>query len=341
MRRAALLLSALAALVAAAVGGAAPLSAPNASTGPVSTVATTSATVGGSVNPGGESTDWYVEYGTTTGYGKKTSTKNAGSGSSSVSVSADLTPLSSSTTYHYRVVATNVDGTDHGSDGIVTTLAAPLPGVSTSNADEIGPFKAKLHGAVDPNGGSTSWYFEYGKTTGYGAKTASQSAGSGTTALSVAVLVQGLEAGVTYHFRLVATNDGGTSRSADRTFVTDAAPSAKTGSASSVTATSAVVSGTVNPHNRGSSAWFEYGTSTKYGSTTPVQDAGFGNVDKPFTAALSGLKPGTTYHFRIVGEERRRDRHRLGRVVQDLVDARDRHRGRDGQAPTAPPSPAP
>jgi hypothetical protein len=302
MGRAAFLVAGLIALVAATVGVAASLAAPSATTGPVSNVAATSATVSGTVNPGGESTTTYVEYGTTTGYGKKTSSKSAGAGSSSVSVSADLTSLASSTTYHYRVVASNSSGTVHGADGIVTTLAAPVPGVSTSDADEIGPFKAKLHGAVDPNGGSTTWYFEYGKSTSYGTKTSTQNAGSGTSPLGVSVLVQGLEAGVAYHFRLVASNGAGTSRSSDRTFVTDGPPSVKTGSASSITATSAVVSGTVNPRNRGSSTWFEYGTSTSYGANTAVQDAGFGTTDKPFSATLASLRPGTTYHFRIVGK---------------------------------------
>jgi len=302
MGRVALLAAALAALAAAAVGFAASLSTPSATTGPVSTVAGTSATVTGTVNPNGESTTWYVEYGTTTSYGKKTASKSAGSGTSGVSVSADLASLTPSTTYHYRVVATNASGTSRGADGIVTTLSLPAPDVSTSNADEIGPFKARLHGSVDPNGRSTTWQFEYGKTTGYGSTTSTQSAGSGTTSQSVSVLVQGLEAGVTYHFRLVATSDAGTVKSSDRTFVTDAPPSVKTGSASSITATSAVVSGTVNPKGRGSTMWFEYGTSTGYGSKTPVQDAGFGTVDKTFTATLSGLKTGTTYHFRIVGK---------------------------------------
>lgn len=302
MGRAALVVAALTALTTTAIGFAAALSAPSATTGPVSTVAGTTATVTGTVSPGGESTTWYVDYGTTTTYGKKTTSKSAGSGTSGVSVSADLTSLSPSTTYHYRVTATNGSGTAHGADGIVTTLSLPAPTVSTSDANEIGPFNARLHGSVNPNGRSTTWYFEYGKTASYGSTTSTQSAGSGTSSQSVSVLVQGLEAGVTYHFRLAATSDAGTSRSSDRTFVTDAPPAVKTGSASSITATSAIVSGTVNPKGRGSTMWFEYGTNTSYGSKTAVQDAGYGTVDKTFTATLTALKTGTTYHFRIVGK---------------------------------------
>ncbi len=303
MTRWALLIGALGAVGALAIttlAGAASTAAPGATTGPVSSVMGTSATVGGSVDPGGEATTWYVEYGTTTSYGTKTASKSAGSGTASVAVSAELTGLSPATTYHYRVTATNASGTAHGADGVVTTISAP--GVSTSAADEIGPFKAKLHGTVDPNGLATTWYFEYGKTTSYGSKTPSQSAGSGTAPQSVAVLVQGLSAGVTYHFRLVATSGAGTSRSGDRSFVTDAPPSVKTGVADSITPTTARLSGTVNPHGRSTSAWFEYGTSTSYGSKTPVQPVGYGSADATFTAVVAGLRSATRYHFRIAAK---------------------------------------
>ncbi len=303
MKRVAFIAPVLAALAVVAAGGAATLAAPTATTGPVSTVTNTSATVSGGVNPGGETTTWYVEYGTTTSYGKQTSSNNAGSGTSTVSISATIGSLSSATTYHYRVVAKNPSGTSHGSDGILTTTApTAAPTVSTDAADQIGPFKAALHGSVDPNGLSTTWFFEYGKTTGYGTKTPSANAGSGTSSQGVSVLVQSLEAGVTYHFRLVATSSAGTSRGSDGTFTTDAPPSVKTGVTQSVTAVSAVVTGTINPRGRASNVWFEYGTSTAYGSKTATQSAGFGTSDMTVSATISGLGIGKTYHYRIVGQ---------------------------------------
>ena len=60
--------------------------------------------VSGSVNPNGTSTSWYVEYGTASSYGSKTSSTSAGSGTSPVGVSANLTGLHAGTTYHYRFV---------------------------------------------------------------------------------------------------------------------------------------------------------------------------------------------------------------------------------------------
>src|SRR4051794_41900340 len=59
------------------LAGAANAAAPAAITGPVTSVGPTSATAGGTVNPGGQATGWYIEYGTSTGHGSKTPTENA------------------------------------------------------------------------------------------------------------------------------------------------------------------------------------------------------------------------------------------------------------------------
>jgi len=185
--------------------------------------------------------------------------------------------------------------------GATSATASAPPTVTSSDADKIGPFQGVLSGTVNPNGLSTSWYFAYGKTTSYGSKTPVQSAGSGTATQGVSFLVQGLQAGVTYHFRLVAASSAGSSLSPDRTFVTDAPPTVHTGTASSVGATSVTLSGTINPRGRGSVVWFDYGTTNKYGFRTPMQDAGAGTTDKAVTVTVGALKPGTTYHFRISG----------------------------------------
>jgi hypothetical protein len=79
-------------------------------------------TVNGSVDPDGQATTYHFEYGTTTSYGSSTSTASAGSGWVPVPVSSELTGLASSTTYHYRVVATNEAGTTDGPDGTFKTL---------------------------------------------------------------------------------------------------------------------------------------------------------------------------------------------------------------------------
>ena len=264
--------SALAWVVA---GAAAIAAAPTAITGPVSAVGPTSATVSGTVNPGGQATTWLVEYGTSTSYGSQSASAGVGSGSANVAVSRALSGLAAGTTYHYRVVATNGAGTSRGADGIFTTLAAPV--VATSAATGVTPTSATLNGSVDPNGRATTWYFEYGTSTSYGTKTAVKDAGSGGSAVGVSAALANLARGRTYHFRLVATSDAGTSRSADRTFATFGAPTVTTDAASSVTPTSARLNGTITPNGQATSWYFDYGTTTSYGTRTPVRSAGLGD----------------------------------------------------------------
>src|SRR5581483_4062252 len=101
-----------------------------------------------------------------TTYGAKTTSASAGSGTSDTAVTGSLTGLTPGTTYHYRVVATSTAGTGHGADGIFTTPAPP--GVVTGAASGVTPSAATLHGSVDPNGRATTYFFEYGTSTGYG-----------------------------------------------------------------------------------------------------------------------------------------------------------------------------
>jgi hypothetical protein len=89
-------------------------------TGGPSQMAPTSAILNGTVNPEGQSTTYYFQYGTTAAYGLQTSPANAGSGSATVAVHSRITGLSTGTTYHYRLVAQNASGTSQGDDHTVT-----------------------------------------------------------------------------------------------------------------------------------------------------------------------------------------------------------------------------
>ena len=300
MRRLRTAATALAATAVAAgvFAFAATAAAPTALTGPVNAVGGSTATVTGTVNPGGAATDWWFEYGTSTSYGSKTGTTTTGTGSTNIAVNASLTGLSPATTYHYRLVAKNASGTSNGADGVFTTASPPV--VVTSAATGVGPTTATLGGTVNPNGQATSWYVEYGTSTSYGSKSATASAGSGTSSTAVSVAVSGLTAGRTYHFRLVATSSAGTTHGGDVTFVTAQPPSVSTSAASSVTATGARLNGGVDPNGRTTTYYFEYGTTTSYGSKTSSSSAGSGTNAVSVFKTVSGLTGGTTYHFRIV-----------------------------------------
>jgi hypothetical protein len=285
-------------LLTTGAGVAAVLAAPTAITGPVSAVGPTSATASGAVNPNGQSTSWHFEYGTSTSYGKRTASRSAGSGTANVQVSGALTGLSPSTTYHYRLVAGNGGGTTRGGDGIFTTPSPPS--AVTGSATGVTVSSATLNGTVDANGRATTWYFQYGTSTAYGSRTPTQSAGSGTTATGVAGAVSRLRPGRLYHYRLVATSDAGTSRGVDRTFSTFGPPTVVTGPGSSITHSSARLNGRITANGLATSWYFEYGTSTRYGTRTGRRSAGKGTRPVNVSVALTRLRAATTYHYRLV-----------------------------------------
>jgi hypothetical protein len=101
-----------------------------------------------------------------------------------------------------------------------TPPAPTAPTVVTGGASNITRTTSTVSGTVNPEGQQTSYYFEYGTSTAYGAATASGSAGSGSASVPVSTVLSGLRRRTIYHYRLVATNPSGTSYGADRTFKT-------------------------------------------------------------------------------------------------------------------------
>ncbi|HET8862223.1 MAG TPA: S8 family serine peptidase [Solirubrobacterales bacterium] len=92
------------------------------------------ATLNGTVNPGGLSTTYRFEYGETKAYGGKvpTSAKAIGSGGGDVAVTETVKGLKSNTTYHYRVTATNAEGTTYGEDRTFSTEQFLPPHLASS-----------------------------------------------------------------------------------------------------------------------------------------------------------------------------------------------------------------
>ncbi len=181
--------------------------------------------------------------------------------------------------------------------------ATPLPVVVTGLASEITDTTATLNGTVNPSGSETTYHFEYGLTTAYGSTTTSTSAGSGFTAVPVSAALTGLIPGTLYHFRLTATNSGGTVNGLDGSFtagISDTIPPiVVTGVASNIGDTTATLNGTVNPAGSATTYHFQYGLTTSYGSTTTSTSAGSGFTAVPVSAGLTGLSAATVYHFRV------------------------------------------
>jgi streptogramin lyase len=112
---------------------------PEVTTGGASGVTSNSATVAGTVNTVGTATTYVVEYGTTTNYGKSTSSHALKAGGTPASVSVPLSGLQPNTRYHYRLVAANTQGTTTGADRTFTTASGPSSGSGSSTLDKSGP----------------------------------------------------------------------------------------------------------------------------------------------------------------------------------------------------------
>ena len=214
----------------------------------------------------------------------------------SLPITANINGLSASTTYHFRIVATNGGGTSFGADRTFTTLSPSV--VTTNPATNVASVSATLNGSVNPRGSTTTVYFQWGTTTSYGHTTATQTK-TGNTSLPITANISGLSASTTYHFRIVATNGGGTSFGADRIFTTLSPPVVTTNPATNVASFSATLNGSVNPRGSTTTVYFQWGTTTSYGHTTPGQTK-TGNTSLPITANISGLSASHLYHFRIV-----------------------------------------
>jgi trimeric autotransporter adhesin len=274
--------------------------APVVATSPATTVAGFSATLTGSLDPHGLTTTVHFQYGTTTSYGL-TAAAPSQTGSTFQTVSANISGLTASTTYHFRIVAMNTAGTSLGSDRTFTTLSATgSPVVTTNPATLLASFSAMLNGLLDPHGLTTSVHFQYGSTTSYGLTAAAPSQ-TGNTFRAVSANISGLSASHVYHCRIVATNSAGTSLGSDRTFTTLTAtgpPVVTTSPATNVASSSAALHGSLDPHGLTTSVSFQYGTTTNYGSTTPMQSQ-TGSTFRNVSANISGLSAHTIYHFRI------------------------------------------
>lgn len=272
-------------------------------------------------DPGGHATVARFEYGTVANNLDQISAEESvGSGEPGEDeVNESLTELKPNTTYYYRVGVSNYEaatnsgweyGYEEGNSEVksFTTPPAPSPTAALSTATNVGETTATLNGSVASNGLATKWKFEYGESAGYGASTAESEVGSGSgaTPQAVSVAVSGLKPNTLYHYRIVATNPGGTTPSADGAFRTAAGKPPIVGAIvfSPLTPLSAYevnLHFTVDPQGYATTFVVQWGTATAYGNSDPggPTAAVFG-PQAYFWDAEYELIPGTTYHVRVV-----------------------------------------
>ncbi|MFZ4483411.1 MAG: alpha-amylase family glycosyl hydrolase [Chthoniobacterales bacterium] len=266
-----------------------------------SAVTDATATLGATVTPNGAVTTVTFEYGTSTSYGLTTPGQLIGSGNSPASSNAPLTGLPSGTTIHYRVVATNSQGTTTGADNTFTTTA-PQPQVTTTAASYVTAVSANLNGTVNPSSLPTSVYFAYGdRADALPRTTTAQNAGNGSANLDQFAFVSGLTPDTTVFYRLVAVSGTQTVYGAVLSFRTLAIkPAIISTTSTNMNSTGATLNAAISANGFETGAWFEYGTNDAYGTTTTIQTLPPTATNTAISEVLTSLTAGQTYHFRGV-----------------------------------------
>lgn len=138
------------------------------------------------------------------------------------SVSENVTGLLAHQKYYVRLVSASDDVTT----SLVETFTTPTgaPEVVTLPASEVSATRASLPGTINANGLLTSYHVEYGTSEAYGSAAPvgfEDIVGQLRVPSTVNVVVEGLEPGTTYHYRVVATNSAGTTYGPDQVLATD------------------------------------------------------------------------------------------------------------------------
>jgi hypothetical protein len=197
---------------------------PDVTIAPASEITETTAHFAGTIDPAGKPEISYrFEYSRDGGVSwEQTPVQPASEGVGAEVVEADVTGLEPNDHYQVRLVGSNSAGENaSGVEEFLTLQSAP--GAVTGIATDRTSSSANLHGTVSPYGLQSTYHFEYGTTTAYGAQVPAAHegiAGGGHKPLEATQLVGGLQSGTTYHYRLVAHSSAGLRVGEDMTFAT-------------------------------------------------------------------------------------------------------------------------
>jgi hypothetical protein len=191
--------------------------------------------------------------------------------------------------------------------GTPSTPTASAPTVTMSTLVVVSSATAVLTGTVVPNGAQTAYWYDYGRTDSLGTRSNTQDAGSGFVRIATPAFINNLSSNTQYSARLNATNAYGTVSGQIYRFTTNSTvpsvsatlPIIRTDLSLSLARTSATLNGQVNPNGSETSYWFEYGVTNNLGNTTAILSAGNSTIAQAISIPLSGLKPLTTYYYRL------------------------------------------
>ncbi len=182
---------------------------------PAKSITSTSATLEGVLNPNaaGEAGQYGFFYRASasqcTEAGVAPEPEGIALGLKGEAVSTVVTGLQPGTQYTFCVFGRSASSPEEPAIGqpVTFTTLAVAPSVSEEFVTGVASDGATLHGEVDPGGAATTFHFEYGTTPAYGQSTPeSGSVGSDDAGHAAIAHIQGLQAGTTYHYRIVASN---------------------------------------------------------------------------------------------------------------------------------------
>ncbi len=197
---------------------------PTPHTDPVSNIAATTATFNGHLTLNPVDTHYFFAYkvGTECAGESQTPTADAGEGPGTpFSASTPATGLRPASQYAVCLVATNAFGSEPAAP-VTFTTPPTSPTVASESTEDSGQ-QVLLNAQIVPNGGSTTYQFEYGETSSYGTSIPAVAGNIGSSNETVAVPVaepSDLKASTIYHYRVVATNQYGTTDGPDQTLLT-------------------------------------------------------------------------------------------------------------------------
>ncbi len=203
--------------------------------------------------------------------------------------------------------ASTVYASERGANTIKTFDDLPLPTLVTETPSNVSETAMTLKGTVNPEGEPVSeCYFEYGTEAGkYTNKIACEpppgegvgQIGKGSAPVPVTAQLSGLPPSSVRSVRLVVANANGTEPAVG---VTISHPTSTGETVSNVSVIAATLSATIDPGGVATKYRVEYGTSTSYGASTPEESIGDANQEVGVRVELTGLQPGTQYHWRVV-----------------------------------------
>ncbi len=273
---------------------------PGLETGKAQKITRNTALLGGTVNGEGSPAKYSFQWGPTQELGNATSLQSAGTGETKAS--ATIEGLSPGTTYYFRIIAENQNGTAYG---LIRELQTPQAVTgSTGPVKELGTEAVTLTGSLSPEGIETHYYFQWGLTTAYGGRTQTRDAGSPSGSVEAQAKLEGLSPNTTYHYRLVGENSFGSTDFADRSLTTSGPPRITNEAPTGLEHNGAAIYAKVNADQLLTKYRFQWGETSSYGHEVPVGGASIGEGASPTAvqATLTGLRIGTVYHYRVLAE---------------------------------------